>query len=245
MRLNLKTKVIALAVFAALLPVLVMLALTFSQKGTVMKEVSDELNTLAQMNVAQIVEDVFSMCETSVELMKGRLDQGLQAINVILARGGGVSLGQETIAWSLKYPDGMVTNLTLPVLMFDQQAISRSDNFSERVALVDEIKDLAGLICSVFQRVNERGDMVRVASTVVTPEGKRAVGTVLPAVRADGKDDPVLAAVLSGQIYRGLNPTLGDMYLTAYEPLRDASGKIIGMLGIGWKMDAGNSLVKA
>ncbi len=46
--------------------------------------------------------------------------------------------------------------------------------------------------------MNAAGDMLRIATTVTNAEGKRAVGTYVPAVQADGSANPVVKAVHAG-----------------------------------------------
>ena len=74
---------------------------------------------------------------------------------------------------------------------------------------------------------------------------RRAIGTYIPNLLPDGKVNPVTAAVLKGQPYRGLAYVVNTWYLTAYEPITDRSGKIIGMLYVGEKLEAVSSLRKA
>jgi methyl-accepting chemotaxis protein/heme exporter protein D len=247
MRCSLKTKVIALAVGVSLLPILVMYVLTLNERKAVDEAVSRELDSLAHANIAQIVKDVYSMCETSVEMMNNQMDQGLKATHVILKQGGGLLISsQETQTWAIvSSQPSSSSSIVLPVMKFAGEAIVPNKDFSVPTPAVDEIKELTSLTCSIFQRMNEQGDMIRVASTVSGSDGQRMIGTVILAVRTDGKPDPVVATVLGGQTYRGLNPALGDMWLTAYEPIKDEAGQIVGMMGVGWKMDAANSLIKA
>ena len=69
-----------------------------------------------------------------------------------------------------------------------------------------------------------RGE-TRVATTV-QKEGKRSVGTSV--------SDEVQEIVLKkGQDFTGSAQVLGESYESAYSPLRDASGKIIGMAFVG------------
>jgi len=87
-------------------------------------------------------------------------------------------------------------------------------------AFVEEVKKMFDVECTLFQ-----GDM-RVTTTLVK-DGQRLIGTKM--------DNPkVLDAVLAkGQRYLDVNQILGKQYNTAYWPLKDASGKVIGMLFIG------------
>ena len=86
---------------------------------------------------------------------------------------------------------------------------------------VDRVKKLVGGTATIFL-----GD-TRIATNVVKDDGSRAVGTKL----APG---PVFDAVLrDGKPYRGQADILGKSYYTAYDPIRDASGKTIGILYVG------------
>jgi methyl-accepting chemotaxis protein WspA len=92
--------------------------------------------------------------------------------------------------------------------------------------------------------MNAAGEMVRVATNVEDLDRKRAIGTYIPALNPDGTPNAVIAAVLKGQSYRGLAYVVNAWYLTAYEPLTDNAGKIIGMLFVGEKLEAVASLRK-
>ncbi len=86
---------------------------------------------------------------------------------------------------------------------------------------VDRIKALMGGTATVFM-----GDL-RVTTNVKKPDGSRAVGTRL----APG---PVFDAVMThGEPYRGEADILGQRYFTAYDPIKDGSGAVIGVLYVG------------
>jgi len=69
----------------------------------------------------------------------------------------------------------------------------------------------------------------RIATNVRGPDGSRAVGTHL-------LDAAVREAVQAGLIYRGQASILGQKYFTVYEPVRDRSGQVIGILFVGTPM---------
>ncbi|MEE4287939.1 MAG: methyl-accepting chemotaxis protein, partial [Erythrobacter sp.] len=98
----------------------------------------------------------------------------------------------------------------------------RLAGFSEPV---DRIKELTGDKATVFHR-----DM-RIATNVVNPDGSRAVGTALT-------DEDVREAVLvNGQSYRGRADILGIPHVTSYDPIRNASGEVIGILASSLPID--------
>ncbi|MGQ9368011.1 methyl-accepting chemotaxis protein [Azospirillum sp. A39] len=86
---------------------------------------------------------------------------------------------------------------------------------------VDRVKQLVGGAATLFL-----GDR-RITTNIHNADGTRAIGTRLG-------DGTIREMVLQrGQPYRGETDILGETYLTAYDPIRDATGKVIGMLFVG------------
>ena len=91
-----------------------------------------------------------------------------------------------------------------------------------------------GGVCTIFQRVNEKGDMLRVA-TNAEAQGRRAIGTVVPATDGTGAPAPLAASILAGKPYVGRMNVGGAWYYAAYDPLYDQDRHVVGMLCIGLK----------
>ena len=79
--------------------------------------------------------------------------------------------------------------------------------------------------------------MLRIATADDIQIGNRAVGTFMSTVNPDGKPNPIIAAALRGEEYMKITPSSQKMDITAYDPLYDAKGEIIGMLRLGLKND--------
>jgi methyl-accepting chemotaxis protein-2 (aspartate sensor receptor) len=75
-------------------------------------------------------------------------------------------------------------------------------------------------------------DFVRISTSVKKENGERAVGTVLD------RASPAYASIRAGKPYVGLATLFGKQFVTDYEPIRDASGRVIGILYIGLDVDA-------
>jgi methyl-accepting chemotaxis protein len=89
--------------------------------------------------------------------------------------------------------------------------------------VVDKVKQLVGGTCTVFM-----GD-TRVSTNVVKADGARAIGTTLAKTAA-------YASVFDRkQPFRGEVEILGEPYMTAYDPILDGSGQVIGILYVGIK----------
>lgn len=110
---------------------------------------------------------------------------------------------------------------TVPGLYFGARKIN--NNYD----VVDEIKKTSGgATATVF--VKSGDEFVRVSTNVLTPEGKRGVGTKL--ARAKAYD-----AVSKGEQFCGVVDVLGTMFDSCYNPIKDKGGKIIGATYIGFK----------
>lgn len=92
---------------------------------------------------------------------------------------------------------------------------------NDNLQVVDAVSSVAGGVATLFQ-----GD-TRIATNVTRPDGTRGVGTKL----APG---PAFDAVITqGRAYSGRNDILGRPHFTIYEPIKDQSGKQIGIYFVG------------
>ena len=74
----------------------------------------------------------------------------------------------------------------------------------------------------------KKGDQyVRVATTVKKEDGTSALGTALDA------NSPALAKLNNGEPYYGDATVFGKTYDAGYEPIKDASGAVIGAYFVG------------
>lgn len=88
--------------------------------------------------------------------------------------------------------------------------------------LPDKVQALFGGTATVFM-----GD-TRVTTNVLKPDGSRAVGTKLVGAAYD-------AIFKEGKSYRGEAKILDIPYFTAYDPIRNSKGEVIGVLYVGVK----------
>ncbi|MBR1579190.1 MAG: methyl-accepting chemotaxis protein [Selenomonadaceae bacterium] len=88
----------------------------------------------------------------------------------------------------------------------------------------EDVVDYLGSIVSGHVTIFKND--TRVATTVKNESGQRSVGTKV--------SDAVAAEVLAkGNNYTGIANVVGQPFHSAYEPIKDAGGKVIGMLFVG------------
>ena len=102
-----------------------------------------------------------------------------------------------------------------------------STKMNNNFTVVDEVAQEGGRGMTATLFVKDGEDYKRVATNVPKPDGSgRAIGTVLAG--------PALELIKAGNAYYGKAPILGTPYVTGYEPIKDASGAIIGVYYVGY-----------
>jgi len=93
-----------------------------------------------------------------------------------------------------------------------------------------------GVVATVFARTGD--DYIRVTTSLKKQDGQRAIGTLLDRAGA------AYTAVAAGKSYRALTWLFGKPYMSKYEPVRDAGGKIVGALYVGVNVEAELAMLK-
>ena len=240
MKWTYKKKIILLAMASAALPIAGMSWLIIQLEKDVVSRATEGLDNLARTNVAQVAGDVYGLCSISDRMFSEQLDQSVAAACEILYGSGPVTLG-DPMNWTLKTDDaGALRDVTLPALCVDGYNFLPNGQTNQYLPVVDDVRRMTGMDCTLFQRINEQGDMLRVASTLTEKQdqSKRALGTVFPAALPDGTTNPATALVLRGEQSRAFETVLGNAYLVCRLPVSNMTGEVIGMLGVGRKVNA-------
>ena len=82
-----------------------------------------------------------------------------------------------------------------------------------------------GVTATIF--VKSADDFIRISTSIKKQNGERAIGTAL------NRAHPGYSRLLAGQSYVGYATLFGTQYLTQYDAINDARGKVIGALYVG------------
>ncbi|EKS38886.1 methyl-accepting chemotaxis protein [Afipia clevelandensis] len=96
---------------------------------------------------------------------------------------------------------------------------------------VDRAVSYVGGNATIFVYDDASKEFVRRTTNVKKENGDRAVGTKL------APDHPAQAIVRAGQTYKGPAVLFGKSFMTAYQPVFNAAGKVIGILYVGIPTD--------
>ncbi|MCX5827810.1 MAG: Cache 3/Cache 2 fusion domain-containing protein [Deltaproteobacteria bacterium] len=234
--LRLNVKVALLGAGSVLITAVALVSLAVWQSGQYNTLAQSEVDALIDADLDHITQGVYNLVRTENEAVQHQVDYNLNVARHVLANAGRVSLSEETVTWTATNQFANTrSRIQLPRMLIGGKWLGRNTDPGVESAVVDEVTRLVGETATVFQRMNEKGDMIRVATTVKDAEGRRAIGTYIPAVAAGGKPNPVTAAILKGKTYHGRAFVVNTWYLTAYEPIKDKTGHLVGMLYVGVK----------
>ncbi|MFA9218552.1 MAG: Cache 3/Cache 2 fusion domain-containing protein [Sphingomonadaceae bacterium] len=100
----------------------------------------------------------------------------------------------------------------------------------------DHFTSQTGVVATVFAASGE--EFIRITTSLKKENGERAVGTQLD------HGHPSYAQLRSGNRYIGLATLFGKQYITQYDPIKDGSGHVIGVLFIGLDVSQNMAMLK-
>jgi methyl-accepting chemotaxis protein len=233
-KMKLGPRLLVVGITLTLIPLVVLSLAAYMQNRTALNLSRNESTRLSYADLDHIVEGVYNMCEAQNEVIDRQLQNSLSVARDLAKRDGGFTTNSEMVNWTaINQLTNHPTAVRLRKMLMGQTWLGQTKDTQTSVALVDEVQKLTGATCTVFQRMNPEGDMLRVATNVLGKDGTRAIGTYISAVNPDGKPNPVISTILRSQTYKGVAFVVTERYITIYQPIYDADNSIIGMLYVG------------
>ncbi|BAL86536.1 putative methyl-accepting chemotaxis protein [Actinoplanes missouriensis 431] len=234
MRLRMLQQLLILGLGSVLVTALVLVGVGAWQSSRFADRTQDEV---LEQNVAELdrtTSSVTTLVSTVGDEVQHGVDVGMTSANGLLDQRGGVTLSSRTTTWTAtNQVNQEKSTVTLPRVTVDGRWLGQNTDPGRTTPFVDDVEELVGGAVTMFQRMNTAGDLLRVATTVKGTTGKRAIGTYIPATGADGNPNAVAAAIKAGKSYRGVAQVVDTWYITAYDPIKDASGDVVGALFVG------------
>ena len=195
-----------------------------------------QVERLTTDDLNRTTDEVTRLVSSVGDEIQSGVNSDMTAANQLLAQRGGVSFDDRTATWTAtnQFTQDKQT-VRLPRMTVDGQWLGQNTDLEKRTPFVDDVVSLLGGTVTVFQRMNEAGDLLRVGTNVKSKTGTRAIGTFIPAVGADGAPNAVATAIKAGKSYRGVALVVDSWYITAYDPIKDSSGRVVGSLYVGVK----------
>jgi methyl-accepting chemotaxis protein len=240
-KINIKTikgKLILWGILGTVIPLFVFAIITFWQNSILEDFAEKESIKLSQDNLDNILKGIIQQIEIQKEEADNSINKIFNIASDIFYKSYGLKFGQTKTTWQATNQfTNQTTTVEIPQIIVGNSVITPNKDFGIPSPFVDKITQLADVYATIFVKMNEAGDMLRVATTVKNSEGKRGIGTYIPAINPDGQPNPVIKTIMSGNRYVGRAVVLNQYLTTAYEPIKDNNGKIVGMLFVGRPTD--------
>lgn len=212
--LSLKIIILFMSIFMVTIPIIIFgvieLRVSAERAGedTIVVVQNDILTT--ERNIASIFDSVQSKVKSDILFA-----------DYVMESFGGVSLDSKrritvTVENQISREK---SEIEIPVLLVDNKPILND------YTIVDLIENKLGEASTVFQVIPE--GLLRVSTTILKEDYTRDTGTYIP------KDTPVYKAVMNGDVFYGRDFVVHAWYLTAYKPLFDSNGTILGVIYTG------------
>ncbi len=243
---KLRTKLLLVGLVLTVVPLLVLGISTYFQNKNMENVARTESVDLAFADLDHIVEGVYAMCQAQQEVLEGFMQRSLSVAWDIVKSYKGFSFESDLVTWNaMNQYTRNTTTVKLPKMLVGGRWLGQVNDVSKKVPVVDKVQELTHTTCTIFQRINSAGDMLRVATNVIKKDGTRAIGTYIPYINPDGTPNPVISTVLKGQTFTGRAYVVNKWYITTYEPIYDAGNNIVGVLYVGIPQESTNSLRQA
>jgi methyl-accepting chemotaxis protein len=234
--INLKVKIILLGTVGILVTALVFILLQFWNSQQFHNQMENTIQLLSDRDLEHIAQSTYAFIKAQDESSNVQMKNSINTAFYVLNENGGINLSNQTITWkAVNQIDKSSIDVRLPKMMVGKIWLGQISEIETTVPVVDQVTQMVGGTCTIFQRMNDNGDMLRIATNVKNAEGKRAIGTYIPAVNKDSTPNPVISTILKGEMYTGIAYVVDSWYVTAYEPLRDEQKNVVGMIYVGVK----------
>lgn len=245
LRLSLRQQITALAILAALISSATVAVLVSISEKKAKSSVSKEVEALTISRVERNASKSIVLCRMAQDSLQKEADTDLALARTALKAAGGVKSSGGTTTWTATNQTTLQqSTINLPLWSVGGVVLKGDRSFSTYYPVIDPVAGPTGGTISIFQRINDAGDMIRVASSARAADGNRIIGTFIPAQMPDGSQTPVIHAIIEGRSFRGRSYVADGWDATAYEPIM-VNGHVIGMLGVSTRLEKDLSLREA
>ena len=238
--MKISTKLLLLALFPVLLFAAIIIIVLLYNKSTIDAVIVKETNQQIIAEIKLATKNLYRFCNVQNDETAAKLKSDLKIADYLVSKVNGINVDKNNkmITWkAINQFTGDASTIKLPKFLYGKTWLGLNYDPNQPSEFVDKVAKLTGSTCTVFQRMNQEGDMLRVATNIKKLDGIRAIGTYIPYTMPDGSHNKVLEKIYNKKTYYGMAYVVNADYLTAYQPII-AEGKVIGIVYVGVKHDS-------
>ena len=236
---SLRTKITGLATIPALVCSIVFGLLIWMTSHSTAKLVGAELTSFMVERAMNATKHGYNTSIVTYGYVMEMLDADTVTAALLLEKQGGIRQDARTAGWQA------VNQETHETMQVDRPVLAIGSWQATPGAPpgpLSTVSNLTKKTVILYERIDEAGDMMRVAG--VTPDGAHhaEAGSYIPARTSNGDESPMLHTILGGGAYHGTSIEMGTWYSVVCDPLRDGPGNVFGMVCVGADNGAVRSL---
>lgn len=226
-------KVLALTVSGTVATSVLLVSIVYIRHDYLKATVRSDVDAKARAECARIAENFTEVMAIIDEMGKNQVRAGISALTRDISSRG-IAFDAESISWdAVNQETKAQQTIALPKMMIAGAWIGQIRDPKQPSPFDAAMRDVDGGLVTVFQRMNDAGDMLRISTNVVDSTGNRAIGTYIAATSADGTPNPVVATLLRGERFVGRALVCDKWCVTAYDPIIDKDKKVVGAVFCG------------
>ena len=237
-KMNIRTQLTLLGSGSILATVALLTGLGIWQSAVFHAGARHEVDRLVSAELRRTTQSAYDLVRSQDQSLTMQVAHAERTASYLVRQQGGLTLVSDTIYWTaINQFTHTSRRLLLPRMQVGKRWLGQNRDPARNTPIVDQIRNLTGADATIFQRMDAQGDLLRVATTIRTLNGKRAAGTFIPAVNPNGHSNPVVASILQGKTYCGNAFVVNAWYVSEYTPLFDRRHRVIGALYAGFKQE--------
>jgi methyl-accepting chemotaxis protein len=157
-----RTKILILSTVGVLLTGLTIVGAVVRQESVLNDQITQEMAVQAEGECDKIAKDVYLMLRTQNESIRKKVRANLNVMHdVVVTQDGGVTFSDETASWhAINQATKQTVDVVLPKMLVSGEWLGQNTDANAASPVVDHVKSLVGDTCTIFQRMNDAGDML-------------------------------------------------------------------------------------
>ncbi|KPA18807.1 methyl-accepting chemotaxis protein [Candidatus Magnetomorum sp. HK-1] len=184
-----------------------------------------------------LLKGLIETCLMHYSMTKKQVDTAKYSLGYIIENKGRIYLSTSNkLEWTVLDPMTKQKNkkYLLPEFLIGIEPVYKYYDYEDEFCpIVDDIQEMTGAFCSIFQVVDQNYTLMRIATNLKNKEGKRAIETILPIKTKYGEPNPIILNILEGKAYEGITYEVNGHYISVYKPILNDSGVLLGAFFIG------------
>ena len=242
MKISLGRLLLVFSVGISALPMLAMAALILMMNSDIRTIAESEFDKISLQSARRLAEDTVRICAIIQNSREAANDNARKILLAQLSQFGHAKLSYDAeteVSVSAQGDNSQRRLVKIPTLAFGDEKVQLRLDPKKRIVgadgavakILDTLKADTGLEYALLLRINDAGDMLRVATTVKDADGNFFVGNSIPAAGDDAS--AAVRNLLSKRPFSGTVHSGTLDFVGTYEPLIGSNGNVIGAVCYG------------